>query len=174
MKAIVVCDKNWGIGKDNNLLCHLPGDLKYFKEKTMGKVLIMGRKTLESLPGGKPLPGRTTIVMTRNENYGEGIENLVVVNNFDELMQEVLKMEAFDGIDIDNDVFVAGGESIYNDLCPYCDTFLVTKIDKAFEADKHFLDMDKMVEAGMMKISWESEPMEEKGIKYCFRVYERA
>ena len=69
MKLIVAADKNWAIGKDNDLLCHLPGDLKYFKERTTGKTVVMGRKTLESLPGGKPLPKRTNIVLTRDESF---------------------------------------------------------------------------------------------------------
>ena len=69
MKAIVAIDEKWGIGKDGDLLVHIPGDLKYFKNMTMGKTLIVGRKTLESFPGGKPLPGRKTIVLTENQNY---------------------------------------------------------------------------------------------------------
>ena len=62
LKAIVAVDNNWAIGKDNQLLAHLPGDLQYFKEKTLGKTIVMGRQTLESFPGGKPLPKRKNIV----------------------------------------------------------------------------------------------------------------
>ena len=72
MKAIVAVDRNWGIGRDGGLLVHLPGDLKYFKEKTLGKTVVMGRETLESLPGGKPLPGRDNIVLTLNSFYEAG------------------------------------------------------------------------------------------------------
>ena len=73
MNMIVATDKNWGIGKEGHLLTHLSGDLKYFKERTMGKVVVMGRKTLESLPGGKPLPGRTNIVLTANPDYEKAL-----------------------------------------------------------------------------------------------------
>ena len=65
MKAIAALDRNWAIGRDGKLLCHIPGDLKYFKEQTLGKTLVMGRKTLESLPGGSPLPGRENVIISR-------------------------------------------------------------------------------------------------------------
>ena len=83
MNIIVACDKNWGIGKDGHLLCHLSGDLQYFKEMTMGKTVVMGRVTLESLPGGKGLPGRRNIVMTTRQDYTA--EDAEVVHDFGEL-----------------------------------------------------------------------------------------
>ena len=69
MKIIVAADKNWGIGKDNKLLVSIPADMKMFRQETTGKVCVMGRKNLESFPGGLPLKNRTNIVLTRNENY---------------------------------------------------------------------------------------------------------
>ena len=69
MQTIVAVDKNWGIGKDNKLLVSIPADMKFFQGETMGKVVVMGRKTLESFPGGRPLVGRTNIVLTRNTEY---------------------------------------------------------------------------------------------------------
>lgn len=176
MKAIVAVDKNWGIGKDNALLTHLSGDLKYFKENTIGKVLIMGRKTLESLPGGKALPGRTTVVMTTDENYeaqASGDGRVFLANNFDHLMTVLLTLEFSEGIVLDEDVMVAGGENIYNIFLPYCDKFLVTKIDESFEADKHFENLDELANAGVMKLTWESEEHIENGISYKFTMYER-
>ncbi|MBQ2748094.1 MAG: dihydrofolate reductase [Firmicutes bacterium] len=176
MKTIVAVDKNWGIGKDNALLVHLPGDLKYFKEQTLGKVLIMGRKTLESLPGGKALPGRTTVVMTSDENYeAEAKEGgrVLIANNFDHLMTILLTLEFSEGIDLDEDVMVAGGENIYNIFLPYCTEFLVTKIDGEYEADKHFENLDELVSAGVMKLAWESETQTENGISYKFTKYTR-
>lgn len=176
MKAIVAADRNWGIGKDGALLAHLPGDLKYFKENTLGKVLIMGRKTLESLPGGKALPGRTTIVMSGDENYepkaAEGARTLVCTS-FDELMATLLSMEFAEGIDLEEDIMVAGGESIYKQFMPYCSEFLVTKIDAEFPADKHFEDLDALAAGGMMKVTYESEVQEDNGIKYRFLRYSR-
>ena len=196
MNAIVAADRNWGIGRDHKLLVHLPGDLKYFKEKTIGKVLIMGRKTLESLPGGKPLPGRTTVVLTGNPSYvpealrelggqteaaeknaGGAIDQngtkLLIAHSQEELYTVLLALEFTDGIDLEEDVFVAGGESVYADMYPYCSRFFVTAIDAEFEADRHFINMDKMEAAGKVKKVSESEPIEEKGVKYSFRVYER-
>lgn len=176
MKAIVVVDKNWGIGKDNGLLTYLPGDLRYFKEKTLGKVLIMGRKTLESLPGGKALPGRTTIVLTKDENYkaeaGEG-GRVIVANSFNAIMTNILMLEMSEGIDIEEDIMVAGGESIYKLFMPYCNEFLVTKIDHAFEPDRYFENLDKLAEGSHLKLAWESDPIEEKGFTYKFTRYER-
>lgn len=176
MKLIVAADKNWGIGKGNSLLVHLPGDLKYFKENTLGKVLIMGRKTLESLPGGKALPGRTTVVLTTDENYqAEAKEGgkVLIANNFDHLMTILLSLEFSEGINLDEDVIVAGGENIYGMFIPYCTEFLVTKIDAEFEADKHFENLDKLVSDGYMKITWESDVMEDNGVQYRFVKYER-
>ena len=83
MNLIAAADLNWGIGKDGGLLISLPGDMKYFKEKTSGKVVIMGRATLESLPGGKPLPNRTNIVLTTNKDFER--EGCIIVHDMDEL-----------------------------------------------------------------------------------------
>lgn len=176
MKAIVAVDKNWAIGKDNKLLTHLPGDLKYFREQTLGKVLIMGRKTLESLPGGKPLPDRTTIVLTTNGTYVPAeAENAqcFVANNFDELMVKVLELEFLSGIDVEDDVMVAGGASVYEMLLPYCSEVLVTRIDAEFPADTYFPNLDRYVESGRMHLAWESSEQEENGIRYRFTRYER-
>ena len=85
MKLILAADQNWAIGKDGGLLCHLPGDLKFFKEKTSGKTVVMGRPTLESLPGGKPLPKRENIVLTTNQEFQR--EGVTVVHSEAELDQ---------------------------------------------------------------------------------------
>ena len=176
MKAIAAVDKNWGIGKDGKLLAHLPGDLKYFRENTLGKVLIMGRKTLESLPGGKALPGRTTIVLSGDENYEpkavEGARTLLATS-FDELMAMLLSMEFAEGIDLEEDVMVCGGESVYKQFFPYCNEILITKIDEKFSADKYFENLDELAISGMLKITYESEVQEDNGIKYKFVKYSR-
>lgn len=178
MKCIVAVDKNWAIGKDNGLLVHLPGDLKFFKEQTTGKVIIMGRKTLESLPGGKPLPNRTTIVITSSASYLNDYENtettkVLIATNFDELMTHILSLECLEGINIEEDVIVAGGESIYKMMFPYCEEFIVTKIEKEFEANKYFPDLDKLIEGGSLKVKWQSDIKEDNGIKYNFNIYVR-
>lgn len=159
MKAIVAVDKNWGIGKNQKLLVHLPGDLKYFKEKTMGKTVVMGRETLESLPGGKPLPGRHNIVLTSDSCYKTSCPLC-------HSKEELLGREDCQG----EDVFIIGGEQIYRQFLPYCDTCYVTKMDKVFSADKFFPDLDASPD---FYIAWESEMMEENGVRYQFVEYRR-
>lgn len=161
MKAILAADEKWGIGKNGDLLCHLPGDLKYFKENTMGKTLIMGRVTLESLPGGKPLPGRRTIVLTRDPDYiADGVE---AVSSEEELWSTLTGVKP-------EEVFVAGGAQIYEMLLPYCDEVLVTKIYSDFGADRFFVNLDESMD---FKREALSEVMEEKEIRYQFFRYER-
>jgi len=160
MKAIVVVDENWSIGREGGLLVHLSGDLKYFKQRTMGKTMVLGRKTLESFPGGKPLPGRPNLVLTRNPEYRpEGVQ---IFNSKEELMEYL-------GPDTD-DVFVCGGENIYRQFLDDCDQFYVTKIYDSFPADRSFPDLDKMDD---LEVTWESDVQEEKGIRYQFFEYTR-
>ncbi len=178
MKIIVAVDQNWNIGKDNGLLAHLPGDLNYFKEKTVGKTLIMGRKTLESLPGAKPLKGRNTFVFTRDLQYkiiSSDVEQQMVAqdNNFfceavnsEQDLQEKIAAHNIS----DKDIFVAGGENIYNQFLEKCNVFYVTKIFEQFEADKKFPNLDLLNE---IELKWEGDIREEKGIRYQFTEYRR-
>ena len=133
MKLIAAIDNNWNIGKDGDLLVHIPADMKFFREKTMGKVVVMGRKTLESFPGKKPLKGRTNIVLTSNKDYN--VENVITVSNLEELNK------ALSGFDKD-DVFVIGGGSVYSQLLPYCDKAYITKVNVSCEADTSIPDLD--------------------------------
>lgn len=160
MKAIVVVDSNWGIGKDNKLLIHLPGDLKYFKERTLGKTVVMGRETLESLPGGELLPGRKNVILSRNQEYEA---NCSVCNSTEELLNLANSQDT-------EDVFIIGGEKIYREFLPYCDTCYVTKIDKTFDADKFFCNLDEEEE---FSVVWESEIKEDDGTRYRFVEYRR-
>ena len=161
MRLIIAVDSNWGIGKDGELLCHLSGDLKYFKEKTLGKTVVMGRVTLESLPGGKGLADRRNIVLTRDPDYiAEGVET---VSSEDELWS------ALTGTD-QEDIMVIGGEQIYKALLPFCDVCYVTKIYKDFDADRHFVNLD---EDPAFESKPVSEVMEENGISYRFFEYIR-
>ena len=134
MKLIAAVDKNWGIGKDNSLLVSIPEDMKFFRETTSGKTVVMGRKTLESFPGGRPLKNRVNIVLTQNAGYEK--EGAVIVHDIEELNAELKKYDT-------DDIFVIGGGSIYEKLLPMCDTAYITKIDKAFDADTFFPDLDK-------------------------------
>ena len=117
MNAIVVVDKNWAIGKDGSLLVHLPGDLKYYRQKTLGKVIVVGRKTLESFPGGKPLPDRTNIVLTSDAAYEA--PGCIICHSKDEVMETIAGYDP-------EDVFIAGGSQIYEQFMEDCDGFYVT------------------------------------------------
>lgn len=160
MNMIVAVDENWAIGRENKLLVHLPGDLKYFKEKTLGKVVVMGRHTLESLPGGKPLPGRTNIVLSTNRELAPGCK----VCHSEEEMDEVLAEYA------ESDIFIIGGEKVYRDMMERCDSFFITKILKGFEADRFFLNLD---DASEFEQVWASSVQEENGIEYIFTEYKK-
>ena len=133
MNLIVAVDKNWAIGKQNKLLYHLPEDLKYFKEKTLNKTIIMGDKTVFSLPGGKVLPNRNTIVMSLDNIV---VENAIVVHSVNELFNAIKEIP-------EDDIFVCGGASIYKLLCPYCKKAYITKIDaETVDADTFFPNLD--------------------------------
>lgn len=160
MKAIVAVDKNWGIGSNGGLLAHLPGDLNYFKEKTMGKIMVMGRRTLESLPGGKPLPGRINIVLTKDLNFQGGC---ATCNSLEDLFEELKKYP-------EDDVFVVGGADVYKQLLIHCDTYYVTKIDEIFPADCHLENLD---ENENFSVNWESAIHKENEIEYKFVEYRR-
>ena len=161
MKAILSADKNWGIGYNNKLLVSIPSDMKFFRQTTTGRVVVMGRKTLESFPNGLPLKNRTNIVLTGNRDYQ--VKDAVIVHSKDELMEELRKYAA-------DDIYVIGGESIYRMLLPECDTVLVTKIDRAFQADTYFPNLDEMDEWEMTE---EGEEQTCFDLEYRFTKYER-
>ena len=161
MKIIVAADKNWGIGKDNKLLVSIPADMKMFRQETTGKICVMGRKTLESFPGGLPLKNRTNIVLTRNQNYK--VKGAIIVHSMEELQEELKKYPA-------EDVYCIGGDSIYRQMLPYCDVAHVTKIDFAYEADAHFPNLD---EDSDWEVTAESEEQTYFDLEYTFMKYER-
>lgn len=161
MKAILAADKNWGIGYNNHLLVSIPSDMKFFRQTTTGKVVVMGRKTLESFPNGMPLKNRTNIVLTGNQNHQ--VKDAIVVHSEDELMEELKKYDT-------DDIYVIGGESVYRMMLPYCDTAYVTKIDRAFQADTFFPNLDEMDEWEMTE---ESEEQTCFDLEFCFTKYER-
>lgn len=162
MKAIAAVTCNWGIGKDNRLLISIPEDMKFFREKTAGSVVIMGRKTLESFPGGKPLKNRVNIVITRAGDYNP--EGVIVVHN----VEEAVKAAGKTG---NESVFVIGGESIYRQMVPLCDTVYITKADICPDADAFFPDMD--ADPGFF-VSSESEEKEHQGIRFRFVTYSKS
>ena len=125
MKAILSADRKWGLGYQGRLLVSIPSDLRFFRETTMGHVVVMGRKTLESFPQGRPLANRVNIVISHNPDYQ--VKDAIVVHSVEEAMQECKKHEG--------EVFVIGGESIYRAMLPYCNTAYVTRTDHVYEAD---------------------------------------
>ena len=161
MNLIVAVDKNWAIGYGNKLLVSIPQDMKFFRETTSGKVVVMGRKTLESFPGGQPLKKRTNIVLTGNPNYE--VKDAVVVHDIDSLLEELKQYPA-------EDVYCIGGDSIYAQMLPYCDVAHVTKIDFAYEADSHFPNLDEDDE---WEITGESDEQTYFDLEYQFVKYER-
>ena len=161
MNIIVAADKNWAIGKNNKLLVSIPQDMKFFRETTTGKVVVMGRKTLESFPGGQPLKKRVNIVLTSDKNYH--VNGADIVHSIDALLEELKKYPA-------EDIYVIGGESIYRQLLPYCDKAYVTKIEHAYDADTFFPNLDEDPQWKMTKISDEQTYFD---LEYVFTIYER-
>lgn len=121
---IAAMDKNQVIGKNNTLPWHLPADLKHFKKVTMGKPIIMGRKTFESI--GKPLPGRQNIILTRDKNYHA--TGCSIIHSIDEINKHTDAEE----------IFVIGGSEIFNQLLPFAQKLYLTFIDAQFDGESYF------------------------------------
>lgn len=163
MNLIAAVDSNWAIGNNGNLLAHIPADMKYFRELTLDKLVVMGRKTFESLPDKQPLKNRTNIILT--SDITSSIEGAYVVHSIKELL---MKLESFNSWH----VFIIGGESIYKELLPYCDTAYITYIDYAFpETDTYMIDLDGAKPWHLVFES--SEKMYYNDLPYTFRRYER-
>lgn len=161
MNIIVAVDKNWGIGCNNKLLVSIPADMKFFRETTTGKVVVMGRRTLESFPNGLPLKNRTNIVLTRNPDYH--VKGAVVLHTVEEVLKELKKYDT-------EDIYVIGGASVYRQLLPYCDTAHVTRIDHAYQADAYFPNLDAMPE---WVVTADSDEQTYFDLEYTFVKYER-
>ena len=161
MNMIAAVDRNWAIGRKGRLLVSIPNDLKHFREETMGKVVVLGRKTLQTFPQAMPLSGRTNIILSRNPSFF--VKGAQVVHSLDELK---LALEPFPS----KDIYCIGGESIYRQLLPWCDTAHITRIDHGYEADAYFPNLDR--EPGW-KITADSDEQTYFDIAYTFFKYER-
>ena len=159
MKLIVAVSENWGIGKDNDLLFAIPKDMKFFRETTVGKVVVLGRKNLETFPGMKPLPKRTNIIITRNPDYK--CDGAIVVNSIEAVTELGYA---------DDELFVIGGEEIYRQMLKYCDECFVTKVKEFAEADRFMVNLD---EDDNWILAAESEDIEDNGHIISFCRYER-
>ena len=161
MNLIAAVDQNWAIGNKNQLLVKIPADQKFFRETTTGKVVVMGRKTLESFPNAQPLPNRVNIVMTKNPNYRA--KGCVIVHSEEELMEELKNYP-------DKQIFLIGGASIYEQLLPRCEEAYVTRIDYSYQADCHFPDLDASDEWELYE---EGEEQTFFSIEYYFNKYRK-
>lgn len=161
MNLIVAVDRNWGIGCNNSLLASIPGDMKYFREHTTGKIVVMGRRTLESMPGGRGLPKRINYVLTSDPEYQA--DRCVTVNTEAELMEALAQYDP-------DDVFLIGGATIYNKYYKLCDRLYVTKMDAVLNADTFIVNFDEDPD---FEIESESEPVTENGITYRFLIYRK-
>lgn len=161
MNIIVAVDNNWAIGYKNELLIRIPNDHKHFREETTGKVVVLGRKTLETFPQGLPLKNRINIILSKDKNYQ--VKDAVVVHSVDELLEELKKYN-------EEDVYVIGGESIYRQLLPYCRVAHITKIDHSYAADSYFPNLDEDAD---WEITADSDEQTYFDIAYQFVKYER-
>ena len=157
MKLIVAVDRNWAIGKDGDQLAYLSTDLRRFKEITMGHPILLGRKTLATFPGGRPLKGRRNLILSRTPGFQvEGAEA------FGDLESVQAAAPA--------DTVVVGGGSVYQALLPWCDTAYVTRMEAEFPADTWFPNLDQDPDWTVLE---QSDPMEEKGISFRYVTYAR-
>lgn len=157
MDLIAAVDQNWAIGKDGDQLCYIPADLKRFQALTTGHAVILGRKTLATFPGGRPLKNRRNLILSRSESFApEGAE---VFPDVDSLLAAAQV-----------DAFVIGGASVYKALLPYCDRAYITKIDRAWPADSFFPDLDA---DPAWQVTEEGEALEHEGLTFRYVTYER-
>ncbi len=162
MNLIVAVDKKWAIGNKGGLLISIPEDMKFFRTMTTGKVVVMGKYTLESFPNKKPLKNRVNIVIALEKDYK--VDGAITVYSIEEALEEVKKYNS-------DDVFVIGGGSIYKQMLEYCDTAYITYIDFSYEADTFLPNLDEMTD------EWyhaeESEENTYFDLEFYFRTYKR-
>lgn len=161
MNLIVNVDKNWAIGHRGKLLVSIPEDMKFFRSETTGKVVVLGRKTMETFPGGQPLKNRTNIVLTLNRQYQ--VKEAVVCYSLEETLDELKKYPS-------EDVYIVGGDSIYQQFLPYCDTAHVTRTEHAYEADAWFPNLEADPD---WELTGQSEEKTYFDLEFTFCRYER-
>ncbi len=162
MNVIVAVDENWAIGYRNKLLVSIPADMRFFRDETTGKAVIMGRNTLESFPGGQPLKNRKNIVITSKKDYK--IKDATVVCSIEEALEQTKDFRS-------EDIYVIGGASIYRQMLSYCDIAHVTKIDFKYQADTYFPNLDQMED---WVLAEETQEHTYHDLTYTFCRYERA
>jgi dihydrofolate reductase len=161
IKAIVCCDKNWAIGKNNDLLFHLPTDMKQFKIETSESVVVCGYNTLLSFPGSKPLKGRSTICLCPPEIERD---DCFCVHSFEKLVRLVKELAKT------QDVWVIGGAMMYKSLLSYYDLVLVTKVDADGEGTVFFPNLDENPD---FELTWTSDSWQDGEYTLTFNTYEK-
>lgn len=161
MNIIVAVDKNWAIGYQNKLLISIPADMRFFRDVTTNKVVIMGKNTLESFPGGLPLKNRVNIVIALEKDYK--VNGATVVYSIEEALEEAKKYKS-------EDIYIIGGASIYRQMLPYCNVAHITKIDYAYQADTYFPNLDEMKD---WELAEETEEQTYYDLSYTFCRYEK-
>ena len=157
MKAIVAVDKFWGIGKDNDLLFSIPEDMKFFRQTTLNKVVVMGSNTLRSFPNGNPLKNRVNVVLSTTVQR----DDAVIAKSIPELFKLLKKYPS-------DKIFVIGGAMLYKALLPYCESVLVTMVIADGKADAFFENLDLHDEFSLVK---QSEIVNSNGYDIKFTVY---
>ena len=161
MNLIVNVDSNWAIGYRGKLLVSIPEDMKFFRSETTGKVVVLGRKTLDTFPGGQPLKNRTNIILTRNPNYQ--VKGAIICHSVEEVLEELKKYNS-------EDVYIIGGDTIYKEFLPYCDVAHVTRTDHVYDADAWFPNLE---EDPAWVLTGESEEKTYFDLEFRFCRYER-
>ena len=161
MNAIVAVDRNWAIGNQGQLLVSIPNDHKMFRKETLNKVILYGRKTLETFPMSQPLDRRRNIILSRNPEYS--VKNAEVAHSVEEALSMVKDVP-------EEDVYVIGGATIYKEFLPFVDTVHVTKVDYAYAADAWFPNLD---EDPGWEVTAESDEQTYFDLPYTFVKYER-
>jgi dihydrofolate reductase len=161
MNLIFSAGENWELGLENRLIFRAKADMAHFARHTTGKVVVMGRRTLESLPGGKPLKNRVNIVLTTDKSFE--IAGASVAHSVEELRKALKEYP-------DSDIFVIGGESVYRQLLPYCRVAYVTRFLHTVEADRFMPDFDHL--EGWRRTE-SSEIQEENSLRFRYDTYER-
>ncbi|NLP26140.1 MAG: dihydrofolate reductase [Clostridiales bacterium] len=162
MKIIVAVTKNWGIGCRGNLLFNIPEDMKFFRETTLNKIVIMGHNTLKSMPNGKPLKDRVNIVISADNSLE--IDGAIVCNSVSETLEKVKDYNT-------DDVFVIGGQTVYEQFLDYCKIALITKIEESIDADTFFPNIDEMPNWRQIAMSGANY---HEDIKFRFTIYENS
>ena len=139
----------------------IPEDMKFFRSETTGKVVVLGRKTLDTFPGGQPLKNRTNIILTRNPNYQ--VKGAIICHSVEEVLEELKKYNS-------EDVYIIGGDSIYKEFLPYCDVAHVTRTDHVYDADAWFPNLE---EDPAWVLTGESEEETYFDLEFRFCRYER-